>query len=313
MKFGFLFPGQGSQFVGMGKDIYYQHNEVRQIYDIAEDIFDFSLKKISFEGPEDELRKTRTTQPAIFVNSIAIFRLISDMNIHPHALAGHSLGEYSALVAAGTLSFQEGLQLVKLRSELMQHSGEKYPGTMAAIIGLPAETVIAICKEASSYGLVEPANFNSPGQVVISGTVEGVRNAMDLAKDKKARTVTQLIVSGAFHSPLMKEALEELTYALDETDFQDPKIPVYANVTARHVSSGEEIRELLKRQLLSPVLWQNLIENMIADGTEKFYEVGPSKVLSGLIRRINRDVPCISVGNEPDLLSLELGEVDGKF
>jgi [acyl-carrier-protein] S-malonyltransferase len=304
MRIGFLFPGQGSQYIGMGKDLYQNFPAVKQLYDEAEEILGFPLKTISFEGPEVELKQTRYTQPAIFVHSLATLNQMKSGNILPVATAGHSLGEYSALVAAGSVSLEDGLKIVKLRAEEMQKSGEKNPGTMAAIIGLSEEVIEEICREASRTGIVKAANFNSPGQIVISGSIAGVHKAMELAKQRKARLVTELVVSGAFHSPLMEEALSGLTLALNNLEIKTPEIPVYTNVEARPTKIPSEIRDFLKKQLLSPVLWQNIVQNMISDGIDTFYEIGPGKVLQNLVKRIDAKVTCLSVGKVPDFQNL---------
>jgi [acyl-carrier-protein] S-malonyltransferase len=301
MKKAFLFPGQGSQYVGMGKDLYDNFPEVRELYDHAEEILNFPLKKISFEGPEEELKQTRHTQPALFVHSLAICNLLEKRNLFPEATAGHSLGEYSALVIAGAFSWEDGLKIVKIRGEQMQQSGEKNPGTMAALIGMSRQDVEQVCTEASAAGIVQPANFNSPGQIVISGSINGVHKAMELARERKARLVTELVVSGAFHSPLMGDALSGLTTALEELNIVTPRIPVYTNVTAKPASSAEEVKNLLKQQLLSPVLWEDIVNHMIADGISEFYEVGAGKVLQGLLKRINSEVSGKGVGKVEDL------------
>ncbi len=303
-KTAFLFPGQGSQYVGMAKDLYETYPEIREMFDHAESILAFPITSLCFDGPEDELKQTRYTQPAIFIHSLAVDRLLKKKDIYPGCVAGHSLGEYSALVSAGALSFEDGLQLVKIRGELMQISGEKNPGTMAAIIGATPEAVTEACTEAASAGIVQPANFNCPGQIVISGSIPGVHRAMEIAREKGARVVKELTVSGAFHSPLMGEALEGLVKALDDVQINDTKIPVYSNVEATPVTSGRKMRELLKQQLLSPVQWEKIINNMIADQFNTFYEVGPEKVLRGLLRRIDRNYPCQTVGETSDLALL---------
>ena len=301
MTIGFIFPGQGSQYVGMGKDLYQNFNEVKRVFDEAEAELEFPLKKICFDGPESELKQTRYTQPAIFVHSIATLTLLKSRNINPAVTAGHSLGEYSALVAAGAISLTDGMRIVRLRGEEMQKSGEKNPGTMAAIIGLALEDIENICQEASAAGVVKAANFNSPGQIVISGSIAGVHKAMELAKLKKARLVSELVVSGAFHSPLMQDALGGLTIALDKLEIQNPAVPVYPNVTAQPTKNPAELRDLLKRQLLSPVLWQDTIQNMISNGINTFYEIGPGKVLQNLVKRIDPTVKCFSIGKTEDL------------
>ncbi len=303
-KTAFLFPGQGSQFVGMAKDLYEAYPEVRETFDQAESILKFSLKSLCFEGPEDELKQTRYTQPAIFTHSYAVDGLLKKHGIYPGCVAGHSLGEYSALVSAGALSFEDGLRLVKIRGELMQISGEKNPGTMAAIIGATPEVVAEACAEAASTGIVQPANYNCPGQLVISGSIPGVHRAMELAKEKGARIAKALTVSGAFHSPLMEDALKGLVQALDDVEIRDSKIPVYSNVEALPVTSGDKMRQLLKQQLLSPVLWENIIRNMISDGFAQFYEVGPGQVLRGLLRRIDRKHLCRAVGAAEEIETL---------
>ncbi len=289
--------------MGMGKDLYETYARAREVFDRAEDLLGFPLKSICFEGSEEQLRQTRYTQPAIFVHSYVVYRLLSEKGISPTAAAGHSLGEYSAFVSAGAIDFEDGLRLVKIRGELMQKSGEIHRGTMAALIGLDKSTVEAVCREASEAGLVQPANFNSPGQIVVSGSISGVQRAMEIAKQRGARIVKQLPVSGAFHSPLMKEALQGLEDALNEIPIRDAEVPVYCNVSAQPVSKAGEIREFLKRQLLSPVLWENIIQNMIKDGLTNFLEVGPGKVLTGLLKRIDRSVQGIPLGTRDDLIN----------
>lgn len=282
-KTAFIFPGQGSQYVGMGKDFFDGDAASRAIFERADDILGVSLSRICFEGPEEELKQTRNTQPAIFLHSIVAFKRLKAT---PDMAAGHSLGEYTALVAAGAMSFEDGLRLVRLRGELMQRAGEEQKGTMAAIVGLMPDAVEALCKEAATAGIVQPANYNSPGQIVISGSVDGVRKGMELAKARGAKLVKELVVSGAFHSPLMASARDGLKKKLDETDIVDAAVPVYANVTAEPVTKANDIRDVLFRQLTYPVRWEESVIHMVRDGAQKFVEVGPGKVLQGLVKRI---------------------------
>src|SRR5512133_3647742 len=243
-----VFPGQGSQYVGMGADCFQANDSAKEVFASADKVLGFSLSSILFNGPELELRQTKNTQPAIFLHSMALVKLLGQQEI-PAMVAGHSLGEYSALVVAGALSFEDGLRMVRLRGELMQRAGELEPGTMAAIIGMTPEATTELCREASAAGIVQPANFNSPGQLVISGSVEGVRKAMELAKQRGAKMVKELVVSGAFHSPLMDSAMYALKAALADVRITDARIPVYANVTAKPVRKADEIRSLLIEQV----------------------------------------------------------------
>lgn len=279
----FIFPGQGSQYVGMLKDFAEGDPVSRELIEQADRILGVPLSTICLSGPEEELRQTKNTQPAIFLHSMVVVRALK--GIAPAMAAGHSLGEYSALVTAGVIEYEDALRLVRLRGELMQQAGEEQRGTMAAVVGLAPEALAEVCSTASAAGVVQPANFNSPGQVVISGSVEGVRAAMGLAKSAGAKIVKELVVSGAFHSPLMESAAEGLRQALARVRMRDAKIPVYANVTARPVRDAEEIRNLLHRQLTSPVRWDETARNMAADGATDFVELGPGKVLQGLVKR----------------------------
>ncbi|MDH7515366.1 MAG: ACP S-malonyltransferase [Bacteroidota bacterium] len=298
MRIAFLFPGQASQYVGMGKDLADRFAEIRDLYRLADEIMGASLSRICFEGPEDELRQTMYTQPAIFLHSIAVARLLG---VRPTSAAGHSLGEYSALVSAGALSFEDGLRLVKKRGELMQESGSRSPGTMAAVIGAEASLVEEACREASATGVVQAANFNSPGQIVISGSLTGVERALEILKSRGVRIVKKLPVSGAFHSPLMQYAQDEMASVLDSTPIRDASFPVYTNVTAEPVQDAATIRTMLFRQITSPVLWEQSMRNMIREGMERFIEVGPGNVLQGLLKRIDPNAPCETAGTAEEI------------
>src|SRR5512143_967909 len=278
-----VFPGQGSQYVGMGRDLYERNFVAREFFERADALLGFPLSTICFEGPDDLLRQTENTQPAIFVHSIVAARL-AELGGAAMA-AGHSLGEYSALVFADAMTFEEGLKLVRLRGTLMQKAGEEHPGTMAAVVGLEPAAVEKLCREASAEGVVQPANFNAPGQIVISGSVPGVRKGMELARARGAKLVKELVVSGAFHSPLMQQAREGLSAALASAPITDARIPVYANVSARPVQNAGEIRTLLEQQLTSAVRWDESVRRMAAAGATSFVELGPGKVLQGLIKR----------------------------
>jgi [acyl-carrier-protein] S-malonyltransferase len=289
----YIFPGQGAQFVGMGKDLYERSPLAKEFFRRADEVLGVDLSRICFEGPEEELRKTKNTQPAIYLHSVILTRLMGRSTAD--MVAGHSLGEYTALVHAGALPFEEGLKLVRLRGELMQEAGTREKGTMAAIVGLEPAQVEDICRQASAAGIVQCANFNSPGQIVISGSVEGVHKAMEIALQHKASLVKELVVSGAFHSPLMKSAREGLRKAIQTAELEDARLPVYANVTAKGVQKAQEIRTLLEQQLTSPVRWEESVRHMIADGASSFVEIGPGKVLRGLVKRIDGGVQVAGV------------------
>jgi len=296
-KTAFVFPGQGSQSVGMGQDIFNEYEQAREYYQRANEILGFDVAELSFHGPEDMLRQTKYTQPALFVLSVIVAEILKERGVRPDMVAGHSLGEYSALVAADALDFEQGLKLVKIRGELMQNAGTYQKGAMAAIIGIVLERVEKICRLASAKGIVGMANFNSPTQIVVSGSVDGVNEVMRLAKLEGAKRVIELNVSGAFHSPLMQPALENFSNAVDSTDIKTPSVPIYTNVTATSTVDPAEIKDLLKKQLVNPVLWARSIENMIADGADFFVEAGPGSVLSNLIKRINRNVQVFPVNS----------------
>lgn len=298
-KKAFLFPGQGSQYIGMAKDLYERSVEAKEMIKTADDALGINLSYIMFNGPEDQLKQTEFTQPAIFLHSVILASLIR--TIQPEAASGHSLGEYSALVSANAIQFYEAIKLVRARGKAMQQAGIDNPGTLAAVVGLEPKKVIELCKEASVVGIVQCANFNSPGQIVISGSIDGVRKAMELCKANGAKLVKELVVSGAFHSPLMQSAKDALLNALDKTPFYDARFSVYANVTAKPVTQKDEIKNLLHEQVTSPVRWEETIINMIADGFDEFYEIGPGKVLQGLVKRINPDVKLFGIDKYEDL------------
>lgn len=306
-KIAFIYPGQGSQYVGMGESFYHGIPHARELYQRADDILGFKVSEISFYGPEEKLKQTQITQPAILLHSVIVTRLLSEKGIKPRMAAGHSLGEYSALVSAGAIDFEPALKIVKLRGELMQKAGESKPGTMAAIIGIKSSLIDEICAEAKVAGIVQPANFNAPGQVVISGSIPGVEMAKKIALEKGAKKVVQLAVSGAFHSPLMESVKEELGAALEQIEISDATIPIYCNISAEPIISQSDIKMALFKQLTHPVRWEKSIENMIGDGAEIFYEVGPGLVLSGLLKRINRKIKGISVRTVEDLHALGNG------
>jgi len=293
MAKAFVFPGQGSQFPGMCKDLYDAHKEAREMFRQADSLLGFSLSSVMFEGTAEDLKQTKVTQPAVFLHSVVAQRLMTIER--PDMVAGHSLGEFSALVACGALRFEDALLLVSARAQAMQAACEANPGTMAAVLGLPDEKVEDICNQISQQptnanNVVVAANFNCPGQIVISGDVDAVDAACAVLKEEGARRALRLPVGGAFHSPLMAPAAEDLAQAIKKTDFHKPFCPIYQNVTAKASIKPEEIRENLLAQLTAPVRWTQSVQNMIADGATEFYEFGPGDVLKGLIHKINNEV-----------------------
>lgn len=283
----YVFPGQGAQFVGMGQDLYENNAEARALFDKANEILGFSITDLMFNGTEDDLKQTKVTQPAIFLHSVILAKSMGD-EFKPDMVAGHSLGEFSALVASGALSFEEGLKLVSARAHAMQKACEARPSTMAAVLALPDEKVEALCAELDD--IVAPANYNCPGQVVISGTMEGIDAACEKMLAAGAKRALKLKVGGAFHSPLMQPAQEELAEAIANAVFQTPVCPVYQNVDAKPHTDPEEIKANLIKQLTAPVRWTQDVEAMITDGADEFIELGPGAVLQGLVKKINRTV-----------------------
>jgi [acyl-carrier-protein] S-malonyltransferase len=286
----YVFPGQGAQFVGMGKDLYDKYPVAKELFEKANQILGFRITDLMFNGTEEDLKQTKVTQPAIFLHSVILAKTIE--NFKPDMVAGHSLGEFSALVANGALSFEDGLTLVSKRAMAMQKACEKEPSTMAAIIGIDDNSVEKICAEIEE--VVVPANYNCPGQLVISGSMKGIEIACKKLTEAGAKRALPLKVGGAFHSPLMEPARVELAEAINSTTFSKPVCPVYQNVDAKPYSDPVQIKENLIKQLTSPVKWTQIMQNMIADGMSSYTEVGPGNVLQGLIKKVSKDMPTQS-------------------
>lgn len=287
----YIFPGQGAQFKGMGQDLYEKSPLAKELFEKANEILGFSITDVMFEGTKDDLKKTRVTQPAIFIHSVILTKVLGD-SFKPDMVAGHSLGEFSALVANKVLKFEDALKLVSKRAIAMQHACELEESTMAAVLGLEDHMVEAIC--ADTNGVVVAANYNCPGQLVISGEQLAVEKACEELKERGARRAMILPVSGAFHSPLMEPAREELAAAIKETEFSDPICPIYQNVSTFAVTTPEDIKKNLIFQLTAPVKWTQSVQNMIKDGATEFVEVGPGKVLQGLVKKIDRNAEVAS-------------------
>lgn len=291
----YVFPGQGAQFSGMGLDLYENAPLAQELFEKANDILGFSITDIMFEGSAEDLKQTKVTQPAIFLHSVILAKTLGD-SFKPDMVAGHSLGEFSALVAAGALTFEDGLKLVSQRAQAMQKACELQPSTMAAVLGLDDTVVENVCNETD--GVVVAANYNCPGQLVISGEIEAINKACETLKEAGARRALVLPVGGAFHSPMMEPAREELAAAIENTTFSKPNCPIYQNVTASAVTDETEIKANLISQLTAPVRWTQSVQQMIADGASHFTEVGPGKVLQGLVKKINRDAQTASAAFE---------------
>ena len=306
LKKSWIFPGQASQKTGMGLDLYKNTDLGKNYYDLANDILGEDIKDISFNGPDEKLKITKFTQPAIFIVSTIISHLLLKKGHNPDGVAGHSLGEYSALAAAGGIDFETGLELVKVRSNSMTQAGKLIPGTMAAVIGIDRAKVKKLTQELSSEKIVVAANYNTKNQIVISGNIETVQGFIDIAKENGARLAIPLNVSGAFHSPLMKPAREELADKLDSIEISDINIPLYSNVNARPTRKGSDIKKSLINQLENPVLWFDSINNMVSDGFSKFTEIGPGKVLCGLNKKINKDLFTNNIESYRELESYEI-------
>ncbi len=290
----YVFPGQGAQFVGMGKDLYENSELAKELFEKANDILGFRITDLMFEGTDEDLRQTKVTQPAIFLHSVILAKTLGD-DFKPEMVAGHSLGEFSALVANGALSFEDGVKLVSQRAMAMQKACEAEPSTMAAIIGLDDETVVRVCEEIEE--VVVPANFNCPGQLVISGSMKGIEIACEKLKEAGAKRALPLKVGGAFHSPLMEPARVELEAAIEATNFSAPICPVYQNVNAKPMTDSAEIKKNLVAQLTAPVRFTQTMVNMIADGATSFTEVGPGKVIQGLVKKVDRKMETAGVSS----------------
>ncbi|WP_347922893.1 ACP S-malonyltransferase [Pontimicrobium sp. SW4] len=287
----YIFPGQGAQFSGMGLDLYENSQLAQELFEKANEVLGFSITDIMFEGSADDLKETKVTQPAIFLHSVILAKTLGE-NFKPDMVAGHSLGEFSALVAAGALTFEDGLKLVSQRAQAMQKACEIQPSTMAAVLGLDDDVVEKIC--ATTDGVVVAANYNCPGQLVISGEIDAINRACEALKEEGARRALVLPVGGAFHSPMMEPAREELAAAIENTTFSKPNCPIYQNVTATAVIDENDIKANLISQLTAPVRWTQSVQQMIADGATHFTEVGPGKVLQGLVKKIHREAETAS-------------------
>ncbi|MDG5788228.1 ACP S-malonyltransferase [Evansella sp. AB-P1] len=295
-KIALLFPGQGSQQVGMGKELSESYPICHQVFSKADEVLNESLSSLIFNGDEEELKRTENTQPALLTTSIGIWEILKEKGIQADFAAGHSLGEYSALVASGAISFEDACLAVRKRGQWMEEAVPKGKGTMAAILGMDRDTLVGVTKEITeTVDVVEPANFNCPGQIVISGTVAGVQGASELAKEKGAKRIIPLSVSGPFHSSLMKPAAEKMKDHLTNITLNEPSNPVIANVTAKAVKEPEAIRQYLYEQIYSPVLWEDTIETLVNEGVNTFVELGPGKVLSGLVKKVSRRLKVLPI------------------